>query len=229
LLTDPWFHDPAFGALAHEHGPAGELAALEPLDAILVSHDHPDHVDLVALDRVTNKREIVVVIDSSALAARLRALGFSNVHVMTPWDDLELRGTRLHAVPALHDIHEVGFVVVADERRVYFAGDTATHPDLPAIAERLRPTYAILPVDGTRYRGGSSVVMDPTDAAAAAKLLGVRGAMPSHAEARFTDPLAEHVLVTHVPSPLAAFAREMKRLAPEVACDVPLPGERVAI
>jgi L-ascorbate metabolism protein UlaG (beta-lactamase superfamily) len=229
LLTDPWFFDPAFGALAHERGPAGDLEALEPLDAVLVSHDHPDHVDLAALDRLSAKSTVAVVVDSGALAARLRARGIANVHVMAAWETLALGRVTVHAVPALHDIHEIGFVVEHASHRVYFAGDTATHPDLPAIAERYAPTFAILPVDGTRLRGGPAVVMDPTDAARAAKLLGVRGAMPSHAEARFTDPLAEHVIVKYAAGARDMFAREMARLAPGAVCRVPEPGERVAL
>ena len=229
FVTDPWFFDPAFGALAHERGPACDLETLEPIDAILVSHDHPDHVDLAALDRVDAKRTTRVVVDSADLAARVRARGYAEVHVMAPWETMTIGGVAVHAVPALHDIHEIGFAVVAGEHRVYFAGDTAIHPDLSAIAERFSPTYAILPVDGTRFRGGPAVVMDPTDAASTARHLGVRGAMPSHAEARFTDPLAERVIVKYTADARDLFAREMARLAPGARCDVPVPGDRVVL
>ena len=73
------------------------------------------------------------------------------------------------AVPGLHDIYEIGFVVRSDLKSVYFAGDTRLHPDLPAIAERFRPDASILPVDGTRVIGSALSVMTPEDAATASR------------------------------------------------------------
>jgi hypothetical protein len=60
FLTDPWFYDPAFGALRHEVAPPAPPEGLGALDAILVTHDHADHADLRAMDRM-DKRAIVVV------------------------------------------------------------------------------------------------------------------------------------------------------------------------
>jgi len=112
---------------------------------------------------------------------------------------------------------------------VYFAGDTRLHDDLPAIAERLAPTAAILPVDGTRLTGGDLHVMTPDDAVEAARILKVRAAIPSHAEAEFTDPLVEYVIASTIAGANAAFAAAMARALPGVACHVPEPGEYVSL
>src|SRR6185436_6603113 len=45
FLTDPWFNDPAFGALSHTVAPAVRPEEIGALDAVLVSHDHADHAD----------------------------------------------------------------------------------------------------------------------------------------------------------------------------------------
>jgi hypothetical protein len=97
---------------------------------------------------------------------------------------------------------------------VLFAGDTRLHDGLATIRDRLRPTTAILPVDGTRLRGGGTWVMDPDAAVEAVRILGVRVALPSHAEAWFSDAVARNVnvLATTVPgAPSGSCARWRSR------------------
>ncbi len=227
LLTDPWFYDPAFGALSHEVVPAVAPSELGPLNAILVTHDHADHADLRAMDEM-DKRAVVIVATSD-LAARVRACGFSDVSVLAPWEERRLGEVTIAAVPGLHDIYEIGFVVRAHDKSVYFAGDSQLHPDIPAIAERFRPDVSILPVDGTRIAGAALHVMTPDDAVTAARTLGSKLVMPSHAEAFFSDPLAGHLLASMVPQARRRFAEAMAKALPGVACRVPEPGELVTV
>lgn len=229
VLTDPWFTDPAFGALEHLRSPACAPEDMKDLDAVLVSHEHPDHADLAALDRLPDKARTIALVATEALSRRLARLGYRHVRRLAPWEAHELDGAVVHAVPAVHDVPEIGFVVIDGGASVYFAGDTALHPGLAAIAERYRPTFAILPVDGTRLRGSASPTMNALEATGAASVLGVRGVMPSHAEARFTDPFAEHVLTASSHGGVELFQQEMATRLPHVRCAVPEPGERVEI
>src|SRR5262249_35985944 len=153
------------------------------LELVLITHEHPDHADLVALDRF-DKRAFVVAA-TSELVQRIRALGFSQVASLRAWESLEHAGVRVSAVPAVHDVYEVGYVVERGAARVYFAGDTALHRELGAIAERFAPTLAILPIDGTRVRGSPRLVMDPEDAVRAARVLKAGRVVASHADSRF--------------------------------------------
>jgi len=132
------------------------------------------------------------------------------------------------AVPALHDVPEIGFVIEAGESRLYFAGDTAEQPAFAAIAERFRPTLAILPIDGTRLRGSPFGSMGPGEAARAARTLGARTVVASHADAVFTDPFAAHVLSSSVSGAADSFLRRMAAEAPSVRSVVPSPGQWVA-
>lgn len=227
VLTDPWFYDPAFGALAHEIAPPVPPDGLGALDAIVVTHDHADHADLRAMDRM-DKRAIVIVA-TVGLAAKVRALGFTDVTVLAPWEKRRIGAATVHAVPGLHDVYEVGYVVRGAERCVYFAGDTRLHPDLPAIAERFAPDVAILPVDGTRITGNAMQVMTPEDAIAAAKTLRSKVLIPSHAESELSDPLAEHVLASTVARARFRFAEEAAKLLPGVRCALPQAGELVSL
>jgi L-ascorbate metabolism protein UlaG (beta-lactamase superfamily) len=231
LLTDPWWYDPAFGALSHEVAPAIEPEGVGRLDAILVTHDHADHADLRALDRM-DKRAVVLT-STNDLAARIRARGFGDVAVLAPWEERKLvrdaTSISVTAVPGLHDIYEIGFVVRGADKSVYFAGDSRLHPDLPAIAERLAPDVAILSVDGTRLAGGQLHVMTPEDAVTATKTLKSKLVFPSHAEAVFSDPLAEHLLASTIPRARFAFADLVARDLPGVSCKVPNAGELVPL
>jgi L-ascorbate metabolism protein UlaG (beta-lactamase superfamily) len=229
FLTDPWFYDPAFGALRHAVTPACSIEDLDACTALLVSHEHPDHADMTALDRFPAKSTRPALVATTALERKLRALGYADVEMMAPWEQVRIGGVTVHAVPALHDVPELGFVLIGREGRVYFAGDTAYHSDLAAIAERYRPTLAILPVDGLRLRGTDAGTMGSADAVRATRVLGVSTVMASHGESTFTDPLAEHVLTASVPGGVARFRAAMVAELPTVRCEAPAPGASVTI
>ncbi len=133
-------------------------------------------------------------------------------------------------MPAVHDVYEVGYVVSGGGKSVYFAGDTKLIPDeFRAIAERMKPDAAILPVDGTRLTGGALHVMTPEDAVEAARILKSPLVMPSHAEAVFSDPIAAHVLASTVAGAGAKFGAAMAKALPTMRCVVPSAGERIAL
>ncbi len=227
LLTDPWFNDPAFGALRHELPPAVLPTDVGRLDVVLITHDHADHADIRAMDQM-DKRALVIVATND-LAARIRNLGYREVTVLAPWEDLRLRDVTIAAVPALHDIYEIGYVIRGGGTSVYFAGDSRLHPDLPAIAERFAPDVSLLSCDGTRLTGADLHVMTPEDAVTAARTLKSRLVLPSHAEAVFSDPLVSTLLASTVPRARFAFAEAMSRALPEVRCLVPQPGELITL
>lgn len=227
VLTDPWFHDPAFGALAHDVAPAVAADEIGEIGILLVTHDHADHADLRAMDKMDKRASAIVA--TKQLAAKMRALGFLDVAVLAPWEARDVRGVTVTAVPAQHDVYEVGYVIGGGGRNVYFAGDTRLHPDLPAIAERFSPDVAILPVDGTRVIGGAKHVMTPEDATSAARILKSKVVMPTHAEAYFSDLLARHVLASTVPHAKESFASLVARDLPGVRCVVPAAGERILL
>ncbi len=227
FLTDPWFYDPAFGALVHERPPAVLPVDIGRLDVILITHDHADHADTRAMDQM-DKRALVLV-STPDLAARVRQLGYREVAVLAPWEERKIGDVTVTAVPALHDIYEIGFVVKSARTSVYFAGDTRLFPELAAIAERFSPEVAILPVDGTRLAGGSLHVMNPEDAVTAARTLKSRLVVPTHAEAVFSDPLVANVLASTVARARFLFGEAMGRALPGVRCVVPEAGELIAI
>lgn len=222
FLTDPWFHDPAFGSMAHEHPLPALPHDITPLHGILISHDHPDHVDMDAL--ATLPDDAVCIVATKELAAKAKNAGRKEAHVLAPWESMVLRGVTIAAVPALHDIYEIGFVVQGGGTSVYFAGDTRLHPSLPEIKERFSPRASILAVDGTRIRGGDLHVMRPEHAVEAARTLGSQVVMPSHAEGILYDPLAKYVISENIEGAGDIFASMMKAALPSIRCELPQPG-----
>ena len=163
------------------------------------------------------------------LAARARNLGYREVLVLPPWESHRIKDVTITAVPGLHDIYEIGYVVQGGGTSMYFAGDSRLHPALPAIAERFAPEVSILSCDGTRLAGGDLHVMTPEDAVTAARTLRSKLVLPSHAEAVFSDPLAAHVLASTVARARFVFGEQMARALPGVRCVVPAAGELVAV
>lgn len=227
ILTDPWFFDPAFGALAHALPPAVLPEEIGRLDVLLITHDHADHADRKAIDRL-DKRALALVA-TNELAAKVRALGFGDVAVLAPWQERIVKGVPITAVPGLHDIYEIGFVIGgADEDSVYFAGDSRLHPDLHAIRERFRPKTAILSVDGTQIKGDPLWVMTPKDAAEASAILGSRIVIPSHADAVFCDPIASTFFATTYANAKEDLQHllvdQCRTCEPRMGVQVPVPG-----
>lgn len=224
LLTDPWFYDPAGGALVHGRGPIVAPEEISPIDAVLITHDHPDHADPRALGRI--EKTAHVLCPTPELATMARKNGFDHVSVLAAWERYPLRDVVVVAVPAKHDVPEIGFVIVGKSSAVYFAGDSALHDDLEAIAVRLHPDVAILPMDGTRYRGRARSTMSPEDAVKAAKTLGVKLVLTSHADALFHDPFARHVVVAETEdNGRARFHALVREDLPGVRVETLFPGD----
>lgn len=226
ILTDPWMFDPAFGALRHERGvPTSpwELAA----DVLWISHEHPDHADPMALARLSKS--------ALCLAGSVRAMEIAkaaqqpNVTLMSAWQSLRLGEAEIIAVPAPHDVPELGFVVRGADKSVYYAGDAREGPALEEIRARLAPRTAILPVDGMHRRGEPRMTMGPEEAVAAARTLGVLQVMPSHAETFLHDPLARAFLWEKTDDAANVFVRLAREGLPSVTCLNPAPGDIVAL
>jgi L-ascorbate metabolism protein UlaG (beta-lactamase superfamily) len=180
-----------------------------------------------AMDQM-DKRALVIVA-TNELRARVRNLGYREVIVLAPWEERKEGAVTITAVPGLHDIYEIGFVVQGAGTSMYFAGDSRLHPAIPAIAERFAPDVAILSCDGTRLAGAALHVMTPEDAVTAARELKSKLVVPSHAEAVFSDPLAAYVLASTVPRARFVLGERMARALPDVRCVVPQPGELVPV
>lgn len=151
VLTDPFLSDVA--------GPAGfgperfvapglPLAALPPIDVILVSHNHYDHLDHDTVVALPGKAHVNVVVPLG-LGAFFRERGYANVHERDWYERANVAGIEVEVLPAVHfsrrglfDRNRTlwsGFAIRANGRSVYHSGDTAHSAVFTEVGERAGP------------------------------------------------------------------------------------------
>ena len=120
-------------------------AALEGADAVLITHEHPDHFEPQRLRAALDVDPAMEVWTNTSVAAQLEGLG-SRVHVVGNGDAVTVAGFEVHVHGELHaEIHpeiprigNVGFLV---DGQVFHPGDALTVPDEP-VATLLLPMHA---------------------------------------------------------------------------------------
>ena len=139
LLTDPWFYDPAFGALAHELAAGGLTEGRRPARRG-PRHPRPRRPRRLARASISWTSARLVLVATNDLAARIREPRLSRGDRPRPVGGAHVEAATITAVPGLHDIYEIGFVVQGGGTSVYFAGDSRLHPDLLRSPSASRPT-----------------------------------------------------------------------------------------
>lgn len=178
FLTDPIWSKRAsplsFAGPARSAPPAVALEALPPIDFVVVSHGHYDHLDIPTLQRLTNGTTRFVV--PLGHAKLLRAHDVGPVEELDWWNSLTIGAVTIHCVPAQHwsqrslfDADEAlwsGWVVVGPSRRFYYAGDTGYFASFAEIGERLGPFGLVaLPIGAYEPAAMMRVVhLDPEEA-----------------------------------------------------------------
>jgi L-ascorbate metabolism protein UlaG (beta-lactamase superfamily) len=209
LLTDPVWSKRAspvqWAGPARVRAPGIRFEDLPPIDVVLLSHDHYDHMDVAALRRL-HKEHDPVYFTGLENGRRLRKLGIERVAEMDWWQETELpNGMKLACVPAQHFSGRTpfdrdttlwcAFVLLpppefADSGAIFFAADTGFGPHFEMIAKRFpNLRLSILPIGAFRpewFMG--EVHCSPRGAVNAHKLLGTKISVASHFG---TFPLAD--------------------------------------
>ncbi|HUP63036.1 MAG TPA: MBL fold metallo-hydrolase [Thermoanaerobaculia bacterium] len=158
VITDPIWSErcsPVPFAGPKRHRPPGlRFEDLPPIDAVLVSHNHYDHLDLATLRRFGGAR-ILTPLGNSALMARHGVNGAADLDW---WQEVQLTsGVKVTLVPAQHFCARAlsdrnatlwgGFVISGPSGHAYFAGDTGWGDHFAQIAQRFGSVrVAMLPI-----------------------------------------------------------------------------------
>lgn len=198
VLTDPMFSPRAspFSWAGPERLPALPLAIddLPPVDVVLHSHDHYDHLDVASV-RALQARFDPLFLTPLGLDARLHDWGIDRV-VAADWGQyVDAAGWRFHCTPAQHfsgrglfDRNTTLWASwhiephAATTPSLFFAGDTGLADHFAGIRERLgAPDVACLPIGANRPRRIMRPVhLNPAEAMAALCTLGARRLVPIH-------------------------------------------------
>jgi L-ascorbate metabolism protein UlaG (beta-lactamase superfamily) len=156
--------------------PGIDFDALPPIDVVLLSHNHYDHLDAPTVRRLAARFPDASWLCPLGLADLLRSLGVRRVTEHDWWETVAGGGFTAMCTPARHfsarglrdrgDTLWCGWTFAADDVRVFFAGDTAIHPEFATIAERAGPfDLVMLPIGAYEPRWFmESVHMNPEDA-----------------------------------------------------------------
>ena len=201
VLVDPNFA-PRIGPVTRLTPPGLPIEELPPIDLVLITHNHRDHLDPWTIARLGAAPTYVTPLGNGAL---LKKLGATKVTELDWWQSSTLGELEITLVPARHwsmrfpwdrnDALWGGFVVRGPEGAVYHSGDTAFFDGFAEIGRRLGPIdWAMLPIGAYEPRWFMEAQhMGPEDAVEAARLLGVTRLVAMHwGTFRLTDePIAE--------------------------------------
>jgi L-ascorbate metabolism protein UlaG (beta-lactamase superfamily) len=195
ILTDPiWSQRPSpvsWAGPRRRRKPGVAFEDLPPIDVVLLTHNHYDHLDLPTLRRLAARGGSKFIVPAG-VARLLRSENIGPAHELDWGESLPLAGFTIHCVPALHfssrGIHDLnrtlwcGYVIEYRERRVYFAGDTAFGRHFAQIREQFgSPHLAFLPIGAYQPRWFMSPVhMGPDEALRAHQILAARTSIAIH-------------------------------------------------
>jgi N-acyl-phosphatidylethanolamine-hydrolysing phospholipase D len=196
VLVDPFLDEyasPLNGIGPRRYaGPGLTMEQLPPVDALVVSHNHYDHLDLRAIRRLPGKDRMQVIVPAG-LASVLRDNGFSRVTGLRWGESAALERLRIVSVPAVHFSSRglfdgdrtlwSGYVFESPQRRVYFAGDTAYHGTVfKELRQRIGPVdVALVPIGAYAPRSlMAHVHVNPEEAVELGRDLGARTLVGMH-------------------------------------------------
>lgn len=222
LLTDPVLRS----RIAHLRRQVPLSPESDPApDAVLISHQHFDHLDLPSLRGFGPDVRIIAPRQSLRL---LTAQGFTWVEGLDVGDSVSVGPVLVTAVPAEHDGRRWPFrgrgdslgYLVEGSRSVYFAGDTDIYDEMAIHLPEV--DLALMPVWGWGHSLGPGH-MDPDTAARATALIRPRLAVPIHWGTFYPAGLSRwrsHLL--HRPP--QEFAEKVAGYSPETEVRVLSPG-----
>jgi L-ascorbate metabolism protein UlaG (beta-lactamase superfamily) len=198
VLTDPVFFDlPGYGRLTD---PGATIEQLPPIDVVIISHNHLDHMQWSSLGRLPPEALFIVPRGLAGFFERRQR----RVLALDWWESTTVRDAHITFVPAQHWSRRAltdenrslwgGYVVEADGASVYFAGDTGMFDGFESIGRKFAIDLAALPIGAYAPRYIMSMQhMDPVDALDALVKLGTPKLLPIHWGAyRLSDePLGE--------------------------------------
>jgi L-ascorbate metabolism protein UlaG (beta-lactamase superfamily) len=189
ILTDPVWSTKIPGVPARLTPPGVPLSGIGRIDAVVISHNHYDHLDAPTIRLIPRDTPVFV---PAKLAVWFHRRGFTRVTELDWWESAPLDGVDIAFVPAHHWSRRSltdscktlwgGWVFTAGDAKVYFAGDTGYgHWFAEIAAHHPGIDLALLPVGAYEPNWFMKPVhMNPAEAVRACQDLGARRMATMH-------------------------------------------------
>lgn len=189
IVTDPVWSRRIPGVRPRLTPPGIALDAIRRIDAVLISHNHYDHLDAATIRRLSRSTAVLV---PARLGQWFRRRGFGQTIELDWWESVRMADVEVEFVPVHHWSRRSlvdtcrslwgGWLVRSGDTTIFFAGDSGYGHWFAEIGAR-RPgiDLALMPVGAYEPRWFMSPVhMSPAEAVRACADLGARRMVPMH-------------------------------------------------
>lgn len=195
VLTNPVFGERAsplkFAGPRRFHQVPASLDELPKLDAVLLSHDHYDHLCATTMAALAKMPDVPIV-TSLGVGAHLERMGVAaeRVHELDWNESREVRGLRFTATPCQHfsgrgvtDRNTTlwsSWVIQGDRHKVFFSGDTGLTEQFRETAAKHGPFDLVMLEVGAFHPSWGAIHLGPENALKAFQMLGGGTLLPVH-------------------------------------------------
>ena len=196
ILTDPFFSKRAspvsFRGPQRRFSPGLAIAELPPIHAIVISHNHYDHMDMAALKKIAVRNPGAILVVPLKQGKLGRKAGFNRVVELDWYQSIKLDKLEIQALPTIHNSNRglfdnnqalwAGYALKGGGKSVYFAGDTGYGPVFKEIGRKVGPfDLALVPIGAYNPRHlMQEMHVNPLEALKIAADVGAKRAVGMH-------------------------------------------------
>jgi L-ascorbate metabolism protein UlaG (beta-lactamase superfamily) len=233
-LTDPVFAKRAsplwFAGPKRFHTTPISIKDLPPIKTVLISHDHYDHLDRVAIRKLAKKTETFLTPPGVGALLQKWGVKAEQIRELSWWQETEIAGVRVASTPTQHfsgrslfNRNQTGwtsYVIIDDDVRLFYSADSGYFDGFRQIGAKYGPFDVALIENGAYNVRWPVVHMQPEETVQAHRDVRGRWLLPIH---NGTFDLAMH--------PWTEPMERVQKLAAEQRISVATPrfGEPVSI